>query len=83
MHEILRAPENDRFQVVSEHAPDDFIFDPEFLGIHRTQGCIFIQLTLVAGRTLDQKRDDWRSAMARRRWSNSGAAAHGVCQVDG
>ena len=60
MHEILRAPNNDRFQVIAEHDPDDFIFDPEFLGIHRTQGCIFIQLTLVAGRTLEQKRDFYK-----------------------
>jgi hypothetical protein len=28
---------------------------PNFLGIHRLQGCIFIQLTLVAGRSLEQK----------------------------
>ncbi len=56
MHEALGAPKNDRFQVIAEHGPEDFIFDPEFLGIHRTQGCIFVQLTLVSGRTLDQKR---------------------------
>ncbi len=56
MHEILGAPKDDRFQVIAEHAPEDFIFDPEFLGIHRTQCCIFVQLTLVSGRTLDQKR---------------------------
>jgi 4-oxalocrotonate tautomerase len=56
MHEILGAPKNDRFQVIAEHGPEDFIFDPEFLGIHRTRGCIFVQLTLVSGRTLDQKR---------------------------
>ncbi len=56
MHEILGAPAGDRFQVIAEHDPDNFIFDPDFLNIHRTPGCIFIQLTLVAGRTLEQKR---------------------------
>jgi phenylpyruvate tautomerase PptA (4-oxalocrotonate tautomerase family) len=53
---ILKAPQGDRFQVVHEHAPENFIYDPDFLGIHRTAGCIFIQLTLVGGRSLEQKR---------------------------
>ncbi len=56
MHDILKAPKDDRFQVIAEHAPGNFVFDPDFLGIHRSQGCIFVQLTLVAGRTVEQKR---------------------------
>lgn len=57
---VLKAPEGDRFQVVHEHAPENFIYDPDFLGIHRTAGCIFIQLTLVGGRTLEQKRNFYK-----------------------
>ena len=49
MHEILGAPKDDRFQVIAEHAPEDFIFDPEFLGIHRTQGCIFGDCRKIGG----------------------------------
>ena len=56
MVEILKAPAGDRFQVVSEHRAVNFIYDPEFLGIQRTPGCIFIQLTLIGSRTLEQKR---------------------------
>ena len=56
MIDVLKAPAGDRFQVVAEHDPADFIFDPEFLGIRRSAGCIFIQLTLVAGRSVEQKR---------------------------
>ena len=56
MHDALRAPRDDRFQVIAGHALGDFVFDPDFLGIHRSQGCIFIQLTLVAGRAAEQKR---------------------------
>ena len=56
MIDVLKAPAGDRFQVIAEHDPSDFVFDPEFLGIHRSTGCIFIQLTLVAGRSLEQKR---------------------------
>ena len=56
MIDVLKAPVGDRFQVITEHDPSNFLFDPDFLGIHRTAGCIFIQLTLVAGRSLEQKR---------------------------
>ena len=60
MCSILKAPEGDRFQVIHEHPPENFIYDPNFLGIDRTPGCIFIQLTLVGGRSLDQKRAFYR-----------------------
>jgi 4-oxalocrotonate tautomerase len=56
MVDILKAPEGDRFQVINEHPAANFIFDPHFFGIERSADCIFIQLTLVAGRTLEQKR---------------------------
>jgi 4-oxalocrotonate tautomerase len=55
MIEILNVPEDDRFQVISEHAAGDFIFDSNYLGIQRSKDCVFIQVTLNAGRTLDQK----------------------------
>ncbi len=56
MVDILKAPKDDRFQVISEHLASDFVFDPHFFGIERSADCVFIQLTLVGGRTLDQKR---------------------------
>lgn len=52
----LNAPKDDRFQVITEHAADGFIFDPNYLGIQRSKDCIFIQITLNDGRTVDQKR---------------------------
>lgn len=60
MVDILKAPKDDRFQVISEHAAGDFVFDPEFFGITRTPDCVFIQLTLAEGRTLEQKRGFYR-----------------------
>jgi phenylpyruvate tautomerase PptA (4-oxalocrotonate tautomerase family) len=56
MIETLKAPKDDRFQVITEHSTDDFVFDPNYLGVERSPDCIFIQVTLNAGRTLDQKR---------------------------
>src|SRR5262245_65725775 len=57
----LNAPKDDRFQVITEHAEDGLIADPNYLGIRRSKDCIFIQLTLNEGRTLDQKRAFYRS----------------------
>jgi 4-oxalocrotonate tautomerase len=54
--EVLKVPKDDRFQVITEHPAQDFIFDPSYLGIPRSKDCVFIQITLNAGRTVDQKR---------------------------
>jgi 4-oxalocrotonate tautomerase len=54
--EAMKAPKDDRFQVITEHPAQDFIFDPNFLDIQRSKDCVFIQVTLNAGRTVDQKR---------------------------
>jgi phenylpyruvate tautomerase PptA (4-oxalocrotonate tautomerase family) len=56
MLDTLKAPANDRFQVISEHAPESRIADESYLGINRTQDCVFIQLTLNVGRTVEQKK---------------------------
>ena len=53
--EILKVPKDDRFQVITEHPAGGFIFDPDYLGIQRSKDCVFIQVTLNAGRTVDQK----------------------------
>ena len=53
---VLNVPQNDRFQVITEHAPGDFVIDPTYLGIARSPDCIVIQVTLNEGRTLDTKR---------------------------
>jgi phenylpyruvate tautomerase PptA (4-oxalocrotonate tautomerase family) len=56
MVETLKAPKDDRFQIIAEHASDNFIVDPNYLGIQRSKDCVIIQMTLNEGRTLDQKR---------------------------
>src|ERR1700722_11520991 len=61
MIDVLKVPKNDRFQVDTEHPVDNFIFDPNYLGISRTSDCIFIQLTLNEGRTIEVKRAFYRA----------------------
>ncbi len=56
MVESINVPPRDRFQVITEHPADGLIYDPSYLGINRTDDVVFIQITLNAGRTLDQKR---------------------------
>ena len=56
MVSALGAPKDDRFQVIHEHPPENFIIDPTYLGIARTADCVVIQLTLNSGRTVEQKR---------------------------
>ena len=56
MTQTLNVPQNDRFQVISEHDAGNLIFDPAYLGISRTADCILIQVTLNGGRTMEMKR---------------------------
>lgn len=63
MVETLKAPKDDRFQVITEHAADSFIFDPNYLGIARSKDCVFLQLTLNEGRTVEQKRAFYKAVM--------------------
>jgi phenylpyruvate tautomerase PptA (4-oxalocrotonate tautomerase family) len=55
MRSTINVPEHDNFQVLCEHDPEHFVFDPSYLGIERTPGVVFIQITLNEGRTTDQK----------------------------
>jgi 4-oxalocrotonate tautomerase len=56
MIKTINVPKDDRFQVITEHPAEGLIFDPTYLGIQRTADCIFIQVTLNEGRTVEMKR---------------------------
>jgi 4-oxalocrotonate tautomerase len=56
MTTAMKVPADDRFMVVNEHAPVNFVADPGYLGIERSPQCVIIQVTLNAGRDLDTKR---------------------------
>jgi phenylpyruvate tautomerase PptA (4-oxalocrotonate tautomerase family) len=53
--EVFKAPDGDRFIVINEHAPENFVFDPHFLGIERSPDLIMIQVTSTVGNTKEQK----------------------------
>ena len=53
--EVMNAPKDDLFQIITEHPQAGLQFDREFLGIHRSDDCIFVQITLNSGRTVEMK----------------------------
>jgi phenylpyruvate tautomerase PptA (4-oxalocrotonate tautomerase family) len=55
------VPANDRFQVIAEHDPDNFLFDPTYLGIERSGDLVIIQITWNEGRSVEQKKALYRA----------------------
>jgi 4-oxalocrotonate tautomerase len=55
MLSALNVPKDDHFQILTEHDPGDMVISPDYVGIHRTDDCIFIQVILNEGRTVAQK----------------------------
>ena len=49
------VPKDDHFQIIGEHAADNFIYDPDYLGIHRTHDLIMVQIFFNEGRSVAQK----------------------------
>lgn len=56
MVEAIDAPAQDRFQVITEYSANDLIYDPNYLGIERSDEIVIVQITLSAGRKPPQKR---------------------------
>ena len=53
--DCLGVPERDRFQIITEHTPGRLVYNPSYLGVPRSDGFVFIEVLLSAGRTTDQK----------------------------
>lgn len=54
--ESMNVPVNDKFQIIGSHEPAQIVYPPEYLGIHHSDAIVIIQITLNAGRTVEQKR---------------------------
>jgi phenylpyruvate tautomerase PptA (4-oxalocrotonate tautomerase family) len=55
------VPQKDRFQIIAEYDASNFIFDPTYLGIERTDDLVIIQITWNEGRTVEQKKTLYKS----------------------
>jgi len=57
MVETIDVPEDDLFQIVTEHAPKTGLIGPQrFLGIEHSADMVFVQITFSEGRSTDQKK---------------------------
>lgn len=57
MVEVAKVPANDKFQVVTRHPAEELIYPEEgYLGMTYTSGIVFIQITWLAGRTVEVKK---------------------------
>ena len=56
--EAIGIPADDLFQVLASHdgTTGMFRYDPDYLGVHRDDGLVYIDITMRAGRTGDQKK---------------------------
>jgi phenylpyruvate tautomerase PptA (4-oxalocrotonate tautomerase family) len=51
LHEAYAAPADDRFQLVHQYAPEDLIYDPDYLAVHRSDDIVIVHI--VAGNWRD------------------------------
>ena len=58
--EAMDAPQQDRFQIITEHSAADLIYDAKYLGVERSDNIVIVQITLSAGRKPPQKRKLYR-----------------------
>ena len=58
--EVFNVPEDDLFMVVTEHDEDNFFYDKQYLGIHRSDDLVLIQITANNTRTVELKKALYR-----------------------
>ena len=56
----IGVPAHDRFQI-GETPGDYMIVDPEFLGVRRDDGAVFVEIHLSAGRSVEKKQALYRA----------------------
>jgi 4-oxalocrotonate tautomerase len=56
MIDIINVPKDDKFQIITEHAPEELNFPASYLDSHYSQDIVFIQITLNAGRSIELKK---------------------------
>jgi phenylpyruvate tautomerase PptA (4-oxalocrotonate tautomerase family) len=65
LRETFNVPEGDRFMILTEHDEDDFVYDPDYLGIHRSDDLVYIQVTVSNTRPTAQKQELYRRIVAK------------------
>jgi phenylpyruvate tautomerase PptA (4-oxalocrotonate tautomerase family) len=58
--DVINIPEDDKFQVITEHAPAELNVAENYLGNRYSSEVIFIQVTLSSGRSTEIKKAFYR-----------------------
>jgi phenylpyruvate tautomerase PptA (4-oxalocrotonate tautomerase family) len=58
--DVINIPEDDKFQVITEHAPGELNVAENYLGNRYSSEVIFIQVTLSSGRSTEIKKAFYR-----------------------
>jgi len=61
MVKTINVPAKDHFQIITEHDRDSLVYDSSYLDVPRTDGIIFIQITLNEGRTVELKKEFYKA----------------------
>ena len=51
----VNVPLNDKFQVITEHAPEELNITPSYMGVNYSADIVLIQITLSRGRSVELK----------------------------
>jgi phenylpyruvate tautomerase PptA (4-oxalocrotonate tautomerase family) len=65
MVDTINVPSGDNFQVITEHDRDHLVYDAGYLAVSRTDGVVFIQITLNEGRSVELKKMFYRTLAER------------------
>jgi phenylpyruvate tautomerase PptA (4-oxalocrotonate tautomerase family) len=65
MVDTINVPAKDNFQIITEHDSNTIIYDPSYLDIPRTDGIVFVQITLNEGRTIEMKKAFFKTVAER------------------
>jgi phenylpyruvate tautomerase PptA (4-oxalocrotonate tautomerase family) len=58
--DVINVPENDKFQIITEHAPEEINVAESYLGNRYSGDIVLIQVTLSAGRSIEIKKAFYR-----------------------
>jgi phenylpyruvate tautomerase PptA (4-oxalocrotonate tautomerase family) len=56
MRQTIDVPLDDKFQIITEHAPEELNIAPAYMGNHYSHDLILIQITMSLGRTVEKKK---------------------------
>jgi len=56
MRETFNVPEDDQFMTITEHEAANFRYNPNYLGIARSDDLVYIQITANNTRSVEQKK---------------------------